>query len=116
MVGNLGENVRNKNGRRMINFCTLNELIITNTCYQYKDVLKYTREVESRNERSITGHVLVNKINKTDFKEVTIRRGVETYSDHYLVRAKIRMKSSIGVYKRSGKYKRKINYRSCTCK
>jgi len=53
VVGNQGEIVRNKNGRRLINFCVLNELIIANTFYQHKDKYKYTRKVKSRNERSI---------------------------------------------------------------
>ena len=45
VVGNQGEIVTNKNGRRLINFCILNELIIANTFYQDKDIHKYNREV-----------------------------------------------------------------------
>ena len=77
VVGNQGENVRNKNGRRLINFYMLNELIMTNTFYQHKDLHKCTREVRNRNERSIIDRVLINKRNGTDLKGVRIRRGTE---------------------------------------
>ena len=81
VVGNQGEIVRNNNGRRLINFCILNELIIANTFYQHKDIHKYTREVKSRNERSIIDYILISKRNRTDVKDVRIRRGAELYSD-----------------------------------
>ena len=50
--------------------------------------------MKSRNERSIIDCVLVNKRNRTDIKNVRIRRGAELYRDHYLLRTKIRMKST----------------------
>ena len=93
VVGNQGQIVRNKNGRRLINFCIVNELIIPNTFYQHEDIHKYTREVRSRNERSIIDYVLISKRNRIDVKDVRIRWGAELYSDHYLLRAKIRTKS-----------------------
>ena len=54
---------------------------------------KYTREVKSRNESSIITYVLISIRNRTDVKDVRIRRGAELYSEHYLLRAKLRMKS-----------------------
>ena len=45
---------------------------------------KYTKEVKSRNERSIINYVLINKRNRTDVKDDRIRRGVEIYSEYYL--------------------------------
>ena len=49
--------------------------------------------MKSRNERSIIDYVLISKRNRTDVTDVRIRRGAELYSDHYLLRAKIRMKN-----------------------
>ena len=40
VVGNQEEIVRNNNGRRLINFCIPNELIIANTFFQHKDIHK----------------------------------------------------------------------------
>ena len=55
-------------------------MIIANTFYQHKDIHKYTREY-------------ISKSNRTDVRDVRIRRGAELYSDHCLLRAKIRTKS-----------------------
>ena len=55
--------------------------------------ISITREVKSRNERSIIDYVLISKRNRTDVKNVRIRRGAELYNDHDLLRAKIKMKS-----------------------
>ena len=49
--------------------------------------------MKSRNERSIIDNVLISKRNRTGINDVRIRRGAELYGDHYLLRAKIRMKS-----------------------
>ena len=56
VVGYQAEIVRNKNGRRL-NFCILNELIIANTFFQHNDIHQYTREVKSRNDKSIIVYV-----------------------------------------------------------
>ena len=45
VVGHQGENIRNKNDRRLINFGVLNKLAITNTFHQHKNIHKYTREM-----------------------------------------------------------------------
>jgi len=49
--------------------------------------------VKSRNERSVIDYVLKSKINRTDIKDVILRRGTEIHSDHYLPSARIRMNS-----------------------
>ena len=49
--------------------------------------------MKSRNERSIIDYVLVSKRNRTVVKDVRIRRGAELYSDHCILRSRIRMKS-----------------------
>ena len=77
----------------MTNLCKPNELIIAITFSQHKDIHKYTREVKTRNERSVVDYVLTNKRNKTHVRDVRIRRRAELCSDHYLLRARMRMKS-----------------------
>lgn len=90
VIGTYGEKERNKNGERLINFCIANELIVTNTFYQHKELHKYTREVKSRNEKSIIDYVLVNKRYRRDVKDVRVMRNAEIYSDHFLLRARIK--------------------------
>lgn len=74
-IGNYGEDIRNNNRKRILEFCTLHNIIVSNTFYKYKDIYKYIREVKTRNERSIIDYILDTKV----------RRGYEIGSDHYLV-------------------------------
>ncbi|KAK4873256.1 hypothetical protein RN001_015285 [Aquatica leii] len=43
-MGQQGENTKNDNGRRLIDLCVGNDLVITNTKFMHKDIHKYTRE------------------------------------------------------------------------
>lgn len=99
VIGNHGENHRNNNGDRLIRFCIDNDLIITNTFYKHKDIHKYTREVKSRNEKSIIDYFLINRTNRKEIMDVKVKRGPEIDSDHYLVVAKARL-----VTERQGSY------------
>lgn len=91
VIGNQGEIHRNNNGERLISFCVNNNLIVTNTFYKHKDIHKFTREVKSRNEKSIIDYFLVNRTYRNEIRDVKVRRGPEIYSDHYLVVAKVRL-------------------------
>jgi hypothetical protein len=44
---------KNENGRRLIEHCIENDLIIANTFYTHKGINKITKEVQSRSEKSI---------------------------------------------------------------
>lgn len=92
VIGMHGEEERNNNGRRLINFCILNDMIVANTFFQHKEIHKYTREVKSRGEKSIIDYVLINRGNRKEVVDVRVRRGPEIYSDHYLLEAVMRMK------------------------
>uniref|UniRef100_A0A1Y1M0F5 Reverse transcriptase domain-containing protein n=2 Tax=Photinus pyralis TaxID=7054 RepID=A0A1Y1M0F5_PHOPY len=91
VIGNQGEDHKNNNGVRLINFCVDNNLIITNTFYKHKEIHKFTREVESRNEKSIIDYILINREYRKEIIDVKVKRGPEIYSDHYLVVAKSRL-------------------------
>ena len=61
VVGKHGEQARNSNGEKMLMYCTINDLIITNTFYEHKEIHKYTRVQQSRNEKSIIDYILIEK-------------------------------------------------------
>ena len=42
VLGCHGEDVRNESGERLLRFCTVNELMVTNTWYSHKNIHKYT--------------------------------------------------------------------------
>lgn len=93
VIGQYGEEHRNKNGERLINYCVENNLIVTNTFYPHKNIHKYTREVKSRNEKSIIDYILINRPFRKGIVDVKVRRGSEIYSDHYLIVAKVRLRT-----------------------
>lgn len=94
IIGRYGENVRNNNGLRMLDYCQLNNLIITNTFYQHKDIHKYTRAEPSRQEKSIIDYIVVQEGNKSSIIDVRVRRGPEIGSDHFLLVAKIKQETT----------------------
>lgn len=88
VIGNHGEVTRNSNGKRIIDFCLQNNLLVMNTFFKHKDIHKYTREVKSRNEKSIIDYVLIDRDWRKRINDVRVLRGAEIGSDHYLLRAK----------------------------
>lgn len=83
VLGIHGEETRSNNGKKMIEFCILNNMIITNTFYQHKEKHKYTRVAPTRQEKSIIDYILVEKKNRRDVRDVRVKRGLEINSDHY---------------------------------
>lgn len=95
VIGKHGEETKNNNGTRLIEYCLSNNLIVTNTFYQHKDIHKFTRRGPN-NELSIIDYILVEKDNKKEIKDVRARRGPELYTDHYMVLAKVNRKTNRG--------------------
>lgn len=90
VLGPYGETTRNNNGERMLEYCSMNNLIITNTFFKHKDIHKYTREMISRNEKSIIDYIMTERTSRNTVIDTRVKRGPEIGSDHYLVVAKIR--------------------------
>lgn len=93
ILGKHGENIRNNNGVRMLDFCILHNLIVSNTFFEHKNIHKYTREVKSRNEKSIIDYILVEKEFGRNVIDTKVRRGPEIGSDHYLLVSIIKEKT-----------------------
>lgn len=51
IIGIFGENTINNNWERLIDFCLIDNLIISNTWLPHKNVHRYTHEEPSRNKR-----------------------------------------------------------------
>ena len=80
MIGSHGQETKNDNGQRLLRLCIMNELIISNTFYQHKDIHKFTWESQGRGLRSIIDYFLIRKVLRPG-----VVRGAEAGSDHYLV-------------------------------
>lgn len=91
-LGYYGENVRTNNGRRIIDFCIMNNLIVTNSFYEHRDIHKYTREMRSRNEISVIDYILIDRTHRHEVQDTRVRRGPEIYSDHFLLLSKLKIR------------------------
>ncbi|XP_039280839.1 uncharacterized protein LOC111056792 [Nilaparvata lugens] len=89
VVGTFGECHLNENGRHLRDFCTFNDLKITNTFFKKKDIHKYTWA--ARGYRSLIDYVIVNKKMSSQVQDTRVYRGSDISSDHYLVASKIQM-------------------------
>ena len=92
VIGRQGEVVENGNGKRLLQFCAENELVVTNTWFQHKDIHKFTWECRGKSQRSIIDYFLVRKEMKGQIRDVKVVRGAEIGSDHYLVLMVIKLK------------------------
>ena len=105
VVGQYGEETRNSNGKRILEFCQIQDFIVTNTFFQHKEANRYTREVVSRNERSIIDYVLTQRENRKRIKDVKVNKEAEIYSDHYLVVAKMKAQNQTNTLTTAERYK-----------
>lgn len=90
IMGKNGEGHSNSNGNRFIDFCVINDLAIMNTFFKHKDIHKYTRVEDSRNEKSIIDYIVTSREEKKNISDVRVMRGAEIGSDHYLVTMKVK--------------------------
>lgn len=89
----------------------LYELLITNTHFKHKEIHTYTRELVSRNEKSLIDYFLVSKSLRNNIKDVKVKRGAEIGSDHFLVTMKWykdRTEKEVNKRKKVDTYKNKM--------
>ena len=92
VIGKQGEAVENGNGKRLLQFCAENDLVVTNSWFQHKDIHKFTWECRGRNQRSIIDYFLVKQGMRKQLRDVKVVRGAEIGSDHYLLVMVIKLK------------------------
>lgn len=85
-------NETNDNGKRMVNFALGRDLAVTGTWFQHKDIYKITWRSSDNKICNQIDHILVDRRHCTNVCDVRSMRGAEIESDHFLVRAKIRLK------------------------
>ena len=85
VIGGCGEETCNDNGRRLLEFCATNGLIVCNTWYQHKEIHQFTWECRGRGLKSIIDYFLVKREDRRRIKDTKVVRGAEISSDHYLV-------------------------------
>jgi hypothetical protein len=81
-MGTNGEATLNNN-KRLIHFCTFNNLKIMNTFFKHKEIYKFTWE--ARRYKSISDYFVTNTTTLTVIQDNRVYRSTELDSDHYIL-------------------------------
>ena len=103
LIGPHGEDKVNSNGKCLRDFCSYNNLRITNSYFKHKLIHKYTWE--GRGKKSIIDYVIGNEKIWPYILDTRVYRGAEADTDHYLLCSKIRLPKK---YIRKQKVNKKI--------
>ncbi|CAF4219297.1 unnamed protein product, partial [Adineta steineri] len=82
----------NENGKQLIDFCSHNELIVSNTFYQHKAVHQMTWKHPATKKWHMLDYTLVNKKFRSSVEDVRVFRNAAGAigTDHHLVRTKLK--------------------------
>ena len=105
VTGKFGLGIRNEAGRRLIEFCQENALVITNTLFQQHKRRLYTWTSPDGQHRNQLDYILCSQRWRSSIQSAKTRPGADCGSDHELLIAKFRLK-----LKKVGKTSRPFRY------
>jgi len=91
VLGRHGVGNCNDNGRLLLELCTEQQLVITNTIFQQKDRLKTTWMHPRSKHWHLIDYVLVRQKDLKDVLHTRVMPSAECHTDHRLVRCKLRL-------------------------
>ena len=92
-IGPFTVDIENENGTRLIDFCEINNIIISNTFFKHK-LVHQTSWMHPRDKKwHMIDYTLVNKKFRSSVEDVRMLRGAagSIGTDHHLMRAKIKI-------------------------
>ena len=92
IIGSHGVGERNDNGERLVDFCRLNNLMVTGTIFPHILIHIQTWTSPGGKTKNQIDHVLVSRQHRTSVMDTRAMRGADIASDHQLVRSKIKLK------------------------
>ena len=92
IIGSHGVGERNDNGESLVDFCVLNNFVVTCTIFPHKLIYKQTWTSPGGRTKNQIDHVLVSRQHQTSVMDTRARRGADIVSDHQVVRSKIKLK------------------------
>ena len=87
-----GLGVLNNNGKRLVELCTLNDLVIGVTLFPHKDHHKATWISHDRRTENQIDHITISKKFRGSMLDVRVKRGADAASDHNLLVCNLRLK------------------------
>ncbi|XP_062592881.1 craniofacial development protein 2-like [Saccostrea cucullata] len=91
-MGKHGCGIKNDNGERFIDFCLNNNQTIGGTIFPHKDIQKLTWKSPDGRTTNQIDHITVNSKWRKSLQDVRVCRGADVNSDHYLLKAIIKLK------------------------
>ena len=86
VIGRNGPNEKNSNGDRLLDFCALNNLVVTNTTFKHRPCHQYTwfHPAEEGKKGHILDYILVNHRFRSSILDTRVFRKTYLQSDHRL--------------------------------
>jgi predicted lipase len=85
----------NDNGVRIVNFATLKNLLVKSTLFLHRIIHKYTWRSNDGKTHNQIDNILIDRIWHSSILDVRSFRGADCDTDHYLVVAKVRERSTV---------------------
>ena len=92
IMGSHGLGNLNPNGHRLLTLCAQNELFITNTAFQMKDIHKGTWTHPRSKHCHMIDYCITRQRDRQDVTITRAMRGAECWTDHYLLRSKLALR------------------------
>ena len=91
VTGKFGLGMQNEAGKRLIEFCQENALVIANTLFQQHKRILYTWTSPDSQHRNHTDYILCSQRWRSSIQSAETRLGADYGSDHELLIAKFRL-------------------------
>lgn len=91
-MGNFGHGEINDNGLRLLTFAVSNNLVVGNTCFQHPQKHKLTWRNPAGQDSAVLDYIMISSRFRSSLRDVRAMRGPDCGSDHYLVRARLKLR------------------------
>ena len=92
IMGKHGLGNINDNGERLCDFCSMNGLVITGTCFPHRTTHKATWVSPDGRTQNQIDHMMIRKEWRRSVEDTRVYRGADAASDHFLLIMKIKLK------------------------